>query len=63
MVRRFNGDVAVLWAKVAKICPGITPDHVRPLLWAFEAYAGAVLDFTVLRYVQVQRGEYHSEED
>ena len=63
MVRRFSGDRVVLLAELAKVSSGFTPDHLWPLLGPFEIYAGAVLDFSVLRYVQVQRGEYHNTQD
>ena len=33
------------------------------LLGCFETYAGALLDFSVMRYVQVRREEYHDAED
>ena len=63
MVRRFNGDTAVSVVEVAKGCPGVTLDHMWPLLGAFEAYTGVVLNLFRLRYVQVRRGEYCSAED
>ena len=53
MVRRLSGDVIVPLSEVATICLRIAPDHLWPFLGAFEAYAGAMLDFTVLRYLQV----------
>ena len=33
------------------------------LLGCFETYAGALLDFSVMRYVQVRREEYHDAKD
>ena len=33
------------------------------LLGCFETYAGALLDFSLMRYVQVRREEYHDPED
>ena len=33
------------------------------LLGCFATYAGALLDFSVMRYVQVRREEYHDAED
>ena len=33
------------------------------LLGCFETYAGALLDFSVMLYVQVRREEYHDPED
>ena len=41
----------------------LEPEHMWTLLGCFETYAGALLDFSVMRYVQVRREEYHDAED
>ena len=63
MVRSFSGDVPAQMVEVEKVCPGMASDHLWPLLGAFKTYARAISDFTMPRYVQVHRNEYHSEED
>ena len=60
---RFAGDLPSLLANVSVSCPGLEPEHMWTLLGCFETYAGALLDFSVMRYVQVRREEYHDPED
>ena len=63
MVGRHKGTLFSLLAEVSRSYPGIEPEHPWPLLGGFETYAGALLDFSVMRYVQLHRAEYHSSED
>ena len=63
MIGRFAGDLPSLLTNVSVTCPGLEPQHIWTLLGCFETYAGALLDFSVMRYVQVRREEYHDPED
>ena len=63
MIGRFAGDLPSLLTSVSVTCPGLEPEHMWTLLGCFETYAGALLDFSVMRYVQVRREEYHDPED
>ena len=63
MIGRFAGDLPSLLRNVNVTCPGLEPEHMWTLLRCFETYAGALLDFSVMRYVQVRREEYHDAED
>ena len=63
MIGRFAGDMPSLLRNVSVTCPGLEPEHMWTLLRCFETYAGALLDFSVMRYVQVRREEYHDAED
>ena len=63
MIGRFAGDLPSLLTSVSVNCPGLEPEHMWTLLGRFETYAGALLDFSVMRYVQVRREEYHDPED
>ena len=63
MIGRFAGDLPSLLTNVSVTCPGLEPEHLWTLLGCFETYAGALLDFSVMRYVQVRREEYHDRED
>ena len=60
---RFEGDLPSLLTNVSVTCPGLEPEHMWTLLGCFETYAGALLDFSVMRYVQVRREECHDPED
>ena len=62
MIGRFAGDMPSLLRNVSVTCPGLEPEHMWTLLGYFEMYAGALLDFSVMRYVQVCREEYHDAE-
>ena len=63
MIGRFAGHMPSLLRNVSVTCPGLEPEHMWTLLGCFETYAGALLDFSVMRYVQVRREEYHDAED
>ena len=63
MIGRFAGDLPSLLTNVSVACPGLEPEHMWTLLGCFETYAGALLDFSVMRYVQVRREEYHDAEE
>ena len=63
MIGRFTGDMPSLLRNVSVTCPGLEPEHMWTLLGCFETYAGALLDFSVMRNVQVRREEYHDAED
>ena len=63
MMTGFKGDPNALVAEVAKMCPSISAKHTRTIVVAFKCYARAVLDFQVLRFIQVHRGEVYSEAD
>ena len=63
MIGRFAGHLPSLLTNVSVTCPGLEPGHMWTLLGCFETYAGALLDFSVMRYVQVRREEYHDPED
>ena len=63
MIGRFAGDMPSPLRNVSVTCPGLEPPHMWALLGCFETYAGALLDFSVMRYVQVRREEYHDAED
>ena len=63
MIGRFTGDMPSLLRNVSVTCPGLEPEHIWKLLGCFETYAGALLDFSVMRNVQVRREEYHDAED
>ena len=63
MVGRFAGDMPSLLRNGSVTCPGLEPEHMWTLLGCFETSAGALLDFSVMRYVQVRREEYHDAED
>ena len=63
MIGRFVGDMPSLLRNVSFTCPRLEPEHMWTLLGCFETYAGALLDFSVMRYVQVRREEYHDAED
>ena len=63
MIGRFAGDLPSLLRNVSVNCPGLEPEHMWTLLGCFETYAGALFDFSVMRYVQVRREEYHDPED
>ena len=63
MIGRFAGDLPALLTNVSVTCPGLEPEHMWTLLGCFETYAGALLDFSVMCYVQVRREEYHDPED
>ena len=59
MIGRFAGNLPPLLTDVTVNCPGLKPEHMWTVLGCFEMYAGALLDFSVMRYVQVCREEYH----
>ena len=59
MIGRFAGDLPSLLTNVSVTCPGLELEHMWTLLGCFETYAGALLDFSVMRCVQVRREEYH----
>ena len=59
MIGRFAGDLPSLLTSVSVTCPGLEAEHMWTLLGCPETYAGALLDFSVMRYVQVRREEYH----
>ena len=63
MVGRFAGDLPSLLRNVNVTCPGLEPEQLWTLLGCFETYAGALLDFSVMRYVRIRREEYHDAED
>ena len=63
MIGRFAGNLPSLLTDVSVNCPGLDPEHMWTLLGCFETYAGALLDFSVMRYVQVRREEYHDPDD
>ena len=60
MIGRFAGNLPSVLTDVNANCPGLEPEHMWTLLGCFETYAGALLDFFVIRYVQVCRKEYHN---
>ena len=49
--------------EVAKVCPGLPPDQKWTVVAAFQCYAGAVIDFNVLQFMRVQRGEGFPDND
>ena len=59
MIGRFAGTLPILLTDVSVNCPGLESEQMWTLLGCFETYAGAFLDFSVMRYVQVGREEYH----
>ena len=59
MIGRFAGNLPSLLTDVSVKCPGLEPKHMWTLLGCFETYAGALLDLSVMPYVQVRREEYH----
>ena len=63
MIGRFKGNLPSLLTDVSVNCPGPEPEHLWTLLGCFEMYACALLDFPVMRYVQVHREEYHDPDD
>ena len=63
MIGRFAGNLPSLLTDVSVNCPGLEPEHMWTLLGCFETYAGALLDFSVMRYVQVRREECHDPDD
>ena len=63
MIGRFAGNLPSLLTDVSVNCPGLEPEHMWTLLGCFETYAGALLDFSVMQYVQVRREEYHNPDD
>ena len=63
MIGRFAGSLPSLLIDVSINCPGLEPEHMWMLSGCFETYAGALLDFSVMRYVQVRREEYHDPDD
>ena len=63
MIGRSAGNLPSLLTDVRVKCPGLEPEHMWTLLGCFETYAGALLDFCVMRYVQVRREEYHEPND
>ena len=63
MIGRFAGDLPSLLTNISVTCPGLEPEHMWTLPGCFETYAGALLDFSVMQYVQVRREEYHDPED
>ena len=63
MIGRFACNLPSLLTDVSDKCPGLAPEHMWTLLGCFETYAGALLDFSVMRYVQVRHEEYHDLDD
>ena len=63
MIGRFAGNLPSLLTDVSANCPGLEPEHMWTLLGCLETYVGAMLDFSVMRYVQVCREEYHDPDD
>ena len=63
MIGRFKGNLPSLLTDVSVNCPGLEPEHFWKVLGCFETYVGALLDFSVTRYVQVRREEYHDPDD
>ena len=63
MIGLFAGDLPSLLTNVSVTCPGLEPELLWTLLGCFETYAGALLDISVMRYVQVRREEYHDPDD
>ena len=59
MIGRFAGNLPSLLTDVSVNCPGLEPEHMWTLLGCLETYAGALLDFSLMRYVQIRREEYH----
>ena len=51
MIGRFAGNLPSLLTDVSVNCLGLEPEHMWTLLGFFETYAGALLDFSVMRYV------------
>ena len=50
MMAWFKGDIGALVAEVVKVCLGLPPNHTRTMLEAFECYAGAKINFNVLKF-------------
>ena len=63
MIGRFTGNLPSLLTDVSVNCSGLEPEHMWTLLGCFETYAGTLLDFSVMRYVQVRREEYPDPDD
>ena len=63
MIGTFALNLPSLLTDVSVNCPGLEPEHMWTLLGCFDTYAGELLDFSVMRYVQVRREEHHDPDD